>query len=135
MLSASSEERTAGTEVSARVPPERAAIAEAVLFEAGGELVDPQPLGRGEVEEDRREEVLHRRALGGHGPAQALVEDALVRHVLVDQIEAVRPFQHDQRPLVLAQQAEGAGLAAAAGERHDRPLDRGRRTAWRAGWG
>ena len=85
--------------------------AEAVLLEAGRELGQAEPLGRGEVEQDRRQQVLHRRALGGHGPAQALVEDALVGHVLVDQVEAVRPLEQDQRPLVLPEQAERPRLA------------------------
>ena len=32
-----------------------------------------------------------------------------MRHVLVDQVEAVRPFEQDQRPLVLAEEPERLG--------------------------
>ncbi len=130
--SAASAESTPGTEVRARVLPGEGGDAEAVLFETGRELQQAEALGGGEVEEDGRQEVLHWRPLGGQGPAQALVEDALVGHVLVDQVEAVRPFEKDQRPLVLTQETERPHLSPAAGEGDDGPLDgrvRGRRKA------
>ena len=46
--------------------------------------------------------TLHRRPLGRQLASQALVEDPFVRHVLIEKIEPVGPFEQDERSLVLS---------------------------------
>ena len=91
---------------------------EAALGEILDRLRQPQPFAGRELEHERLEQTLAHGALGGERAAEPLVEHALVRDVLIDQIEAVGAFEQEERSLVLAEQAQRSRRVAAAREPH-----------------